>query len=250
MEEVADSAAARVTEFEEGVTGPLRAEAGGAARPSPPDRASCSIRMRGRDGAIRVTCDHAEHVAAPVHWMYAARLSLASEESVWAAAPHLDLALLARVFRAAVDERCGEGGLSPDAPLKDLIGWSWSADDDSGDFMNELDWFEDHFPPAVPMRCASECCKVVELLRDEQRTAAALQRLAWAVATLLPRYRVVGRLACAIAEVDPMTLTVVGERLLLTNHSAAMAVVERQIDRAHFQDSVVNVSRATSTSSE
>jgi hypothetical protein len=94
--------------------------------------------------------------------IYRAELEEDAETALRAAVPRLQLALLLPAVRGFLIARCVSEDISAGSALRDSL--SWCVDDESGDFLSELEWFADHFPANVPMGSAVAALALLEQL--------------------------------------------------------------------------------------
>ena len=95
--------------------------------------------------------------------LYRAELEEQAEESLRVALPSLELPLLLPVLRGFVVTRCVAEDIGAGSALADSL--AWCTDDESGDFLSELSWF-DNFPRNVPMGSAVAALKFLEKMKQ------------------------------------------------------------------------------------
>merc|ERR1711871_1229200 len=104
-----------------------------------------------------VGVDPLDSVAA----LYRAELEEEAEQSLRTAVPLLELPLPLPVLRGFVVTRCVAEDIGAGSALADSL--AWCTDDESGDFLSELSWFE-NFPTNVPMGSAVAALGFLEAL--------------------------------------------------------------------------------------
>lgn len=71
-------------------------------------------------------------------------------------AEFLDLEVLLPLFKTFLLSSCVAENMVPTSGLKDALEWCMCAKGTvhADDFLNEFDWFNDHFPASIELRCA------------------------------------------------------------------------------------------------